>query len=186
MSRLVALCLTILVTAPTWAENWPQWRGPKNDGVSTAKNISASWGDTSNIVWKTPMPGRAGSTPCIWGDRIFLSSTVDGSPDLIAVCIRTDGNELWRRTIGKGTVQARADEGDGASASPSTDGKHVWFFVGTGDLACLDFNGNEVWKTNCQTKWGRFRIQFGMHSTPVLHDGKLYLMFLHDGGQHVI
>jgi outer membrane protein assembly factor BamB len=87
---------------------------------------------------------------------------------------------------GKGTVQARSDEGDGASASPCTDGKHVWFFVGTGDLACLDLDGKEVWKFNCQARYGKFRIQFGMHSTPVLHDGKLYLMFLHDGGQQVI
>jgi outer membrane protein assembly factor BamB len=186
MSRLFALGAFLVLSFPALADNWPQWRGPQNDGVSPAKNVPVKWSDTENVAWKLALPGRAGSTPCVWSDRIFLTSTVEGSTDLIAMCVRTDGNPLWKYTLGTGAVQARADEGDGASASPSTDGKHVWFFVGTGELACVDWNGKEVWKFNCQTRYGKFRIQFGMHITPVLFDGRLYLMFLHDGGQQVI
>ena len=186
MNRLLAAALALALAGPAAADNWPQWRGPKNDGVAPAKNVPATWSDSENVAWKLPMPGRAGATPCVWGDRIFLTSTVDGSPDLVAVCVNTSGKELWRATIGQGAVQARGDEGDGASASPSTDGKHVWFFLGSGDLACLDLDGKEVWKFNCQARYGRFRIQFGMHSTPALFDGRLYLQFLHDGGQQVI
>jgi outer membrane protein assembly factor BamB len=186
MNRLLLIAVCVATAGTAAADNWPQWRGPKNDGTSPAKNVPATWSESANVAWKLPLPGRAGSTPCVWGDRIFLTSTVEGSPDLVALCVRTDGKELWRVPIGKGAVQARGDEGDGASASPSTDGKHVWFFVGSGDLACLDVDGKDVWKINCQAKYGRFRIQFGMHSTPVLHDGQLYLQFLHDGGQNVI
>jgi outer membrane protein assembly factor BamB len=168
------------------AENWPQWRGPGNDGISQEKNLPTEWSDSKNVLWKLALPGRAGSTPCIWGDKIFLTSTVDGSSDLIAICASTAGKELWRKPVGRGAVQARKDEGDGASASPSTDGKHVWFFVGSGHLVCFTVDGNEVWKFNCQERYGKFRNQFGMHSSPVLFDGRLYLQFLHDGGQQVI
>jgi outer membrane protein assembly factor BamB len=66
-----------------------------------------------------------------------------------------------------------------ASPSPSTDGKHVWVFFGTGDLACLDVDGNEKWKISLQQRYGAFDIQFGIHSTPVLHDGRLYLQIIH-------
>ena len=132
------------------------------------------------------MPGRGSSTPCVWGDKIFLTSSVDGSTDLVAICLNTAGTELWRKMIGKAANQSRADEGDAASASPSTDGKHVWFVVGSGDVACLDVDGKEVWKVNLQDRYGPFKIQFGMHSTPVLFRGKLYVQLLHDGGQWVI
>ncbi|HKB04085.1 MAG TPA: PQQ-binding-like beta-propeller repeat protein [Gemmataceae bacterium] len=187
MNRLLTSTLVALLCADTaLADNWPQWRGPKNDGVSAEKNIPTEWSDSKNVAWKLAMPGRGSSTPCVWGDKIFLTSSVDSGTELIGMCVSTSGKELWRKTIGMAANQARADEGDAASASPSTDGKHVWFFVGSGDLACFDLDGKEVWKINCQELYGRFRIQFGMHSTPVLHDGKLYLQFMHDGGQLVI
>ena len=194
MSRRVALSLALAVSICAGAapkltdnslDNWPQWRGPKNDGISTAKALTAEFSDTKNVLWKLPMPGMSGATPCIWGDRIFLTSG-DDQDQLVALCVSTDGKELWRKVLGKGGGKARGDEGNGSSASPSTDGKHVWFFVGSGELACMDFDGNEVWKFNVQERYGRFRIQFGMHSTPALHEGKLYLQLLHDGGQHVI
>src|SRR5262245_44327375 len=155
MNRLrsaVVVCLGIAAPAP--ADNSPHSRGPETDGVSTEKNMPIEWSDTKNVAWTLPMPGRGSSTPCVWGDKLFLTSAVEGSNDLVGICVSTSGKELWRKTVGKAANQARADEGDAASASPSTDGKHVWFFVGSGDLACLDVDGNEVWKANCQERYG--------------------------------
>ena len=80
----------------------------------------------------------------------------------------------------------RGDEGNEASASPSTDGKHVYAFAGTGDLACFDFDGKEVWKFNAQERYGKFKIQFGMHTTPLLYGDRLYLQLIHSGGAWVI
>jgi outer membrane protein assembly factor BamB len=185
MTRLTTLGVCLILAAPVSAGNWPQWRGPKNDGVSTETGLPAEWSETKNVLWKLPMPGMGGATPCVWGDKIFLTSG-DETDQLLALCVGTDGKEVWRKVLGKGGGKARGDEGNGASASPSTDGKHVWFFAGSGDLACFDFAGNEVWKANLQERYGRFRIQFGMHSTPVLYEGRLYLQILHDGGQNVI
>jgi outer membrane protein assembly factor BamB len=186
MMRFLPLALCVSYALPACADNWPQWRGPRNDGISQEKNIPVEWSETKNVAWKLPLPGRGGSTPCVWEDKIFLTSTVDGSADLVAICADTSGKEVWRKTLSKGTSNARADEGDAASPSPSTDGKHVWFFFGTGDLVCLDLKGNEVWNLNAQNRYGKFRTQFGMHTTPVLFEGKIYMQFLHDGGQQVI
>ena len=183
-SLLVALApLFLSAPAPT-IENWPEWRGPEHDGVSNEHGLPAEWGPDRNIAWKLPLPGMGSATPVVWGDRIFLTSA--DQDDLVLLCVSTAGKELWRRKVGSGKVRARGDEGNGASASPSTDGKYVYAFVGTGDLGCYDFSGKEIWKFNAQERYGKFNIQFGMHSSPVLFEDKLYLALLHSGGHWVI
>ncbi len=191
--RCVAVCSLVLLMAgtalakaprPSTPENWPQWRGPNHDGVSSETGVPTRWSLEENLAWKLPLPGMGGSTPVIWGDRIFLTSE-DGS-DLVLLCVSTAGKELWKRKLGRATRAARGNEGNGASASASTDGKHVWAFVGSGELACLDFDGNEVWKFNTQDRYGKFNIQFGMHSTPVLDGDRLYLQLIHSGGAWVV
>jgi outer membrane protein assembly factor BamB len=172
-----------LVPPALWAENWPQWRGPNYDGVSKETGLPTAWSAEKNVLWKLPLPGVGGSTPAVWVDRIFFTSQ-DGD-DLVLMCVRTDGKELWRRKLGTGKFKARGDEGNLASASPSTDGKHVWVFVGSGELGCFDFEGNEAWKVNLQERYGRFKIQFGMHSTPLLYEDRLYLQLIHSGGARV-
>ena len=82
--------------------------------------------------------------------------------------------------------QTAGDEGNGVGLRRPRTASTSGSSSGSGDLACLDFDGKEVWKFNAQEQYGPFQIQFGMHSTPVLHDGKLYLQLMHDGGQHVI
>jgi outer membrane protein assembly factor BamB len=172
------------VSVPARAENWPQWRGPNGDGVSKETNLPTEWSDAKNVAWKLPLPGMGGSTPIVWSDRIFLTSE-DGS-DLVLVCVSTDGKELWKRKLGSATRKVMNGEGNGASASPSTDGKHIYAFVGSGDLACFDFEGKETWKFNVQDRYGKFKIQFGMHTTPILYEDRLYLQLIHSGGAQVI
>ncbi len=162
------------------AENWPQWRGARGDGVSHEKNLPVTWNKMENVAWRLPLPGAAGSTPVVWGDHIFLTSAAGN--DLVLLCIDTSGKELWRKVLGTGNRVARGDESNLASPSPSTDGKHVFAFVGSGDLACYDFAGKEVWKFNVQDRYGKFEIQFGMSSTPVLDRGRLYLQLIHGEG----
>jgi len=166
------------------AENWPQWRGPNNDGISAEAGLPVDWSESKNVVWKLPLPGMGGSTPIVWGDRIFLTSQ-DGDK-LVLLCISTQGKELWKRQLGSGNRRFRTDEGNDASASASTDGKHVWAFVGSGELACFDFEGKEIWKFNVQDRYGKFKIQFGMHSTPVLYGDRLYLQLIHSGAAVVV
>ncbi len=180
---LVAL-VPFFLASSALAENWPQWRGPNNDGISREKGLPAEWGATKNIAWKLELPGRGGSTPAIWSERIFLTSQ-DGKK-LVALCISTAGKELWKRDLGAATPPIRYDEGNGASASPSTDGKHVYFFAGNGEFAAFDLEGKEIWRFNAQKRWGKFEIWHGMHTTPLLHGDRLYLQLIHGGGAWVI
>ncbi len=166
-----------------FAENWPQWRGPTGDGHSTEKDLPSEWGDDKNILWKAPLPGPGASTPCIWDQQIFLTAVKDN--DLVLACYGTDGKEQWMKTLGTGNRAARGDEGNWASASCSTDGKRVYAFVGDGTLAAYDFTGKEVWSMNLAKEHGDFKIQFGAHWTPVLHEGKLYVAVMHQKLQKI-
>lgn len=117
----------------------------------------------------------------VWDDRIFVTS-VDGQ-DLVLICLDTDGKPQWQQVIGQGNKDVRGDEGNSASPSPITDGTHVWTFWATGHLACFTVSGQPVWATNLQDRYGSFNIAFGMSSTPVLHDGRLFLQLIHGDGK---
>lgn len=183
-SLIVAVGMALSWAAALEAGDWPQWRGPTNDGQSGETNLPTEWSETKNISWKLPLPGMGGSTPAIWGDRIFLTSE-DGD-DVVLLCIGTDGKQRWKQKLATGKARFRVDEGNQASPSPSTDGKQVYAFTGTGDFACFDFNGKEIWRFNAQERYGRFQIQHGMHVTPLLHEGRLYLSLLHSNGWWVV
>lgn len=163
------------------ADNWPNWRGPTNNGLCAETNLPTEWSAENNVAWKLELPGPAGATPVIWMDHVFLTS-VDGDGRLLLMAISTEGKELWRKTIAQGNKTVRGDEGNFASPSPITDGKHVWVFMGEGSLACFDFAGKQIWKFNVEERYGKLSIAFGMTSTPVLDDGVLYLQLIHGEG----
>jgi|688.fasta_scaffold53021_7 outer membrane protein assembly factor BamB len=183
MHRLI--CITLVAGAvAAWsfaaarAEHWPQWRGPRHDGVAAVRGLPAGWSKTKHVAWRTPLPGRAGATPCVWGDRVFLTSNEGDDLVLLGVNAR-DGAILWKRRVCGGNADARAGEGNSASPSPCTDGEHVWVFFGTGILACYTVDGREVWKLDANERFGKIDIQFGMTSTPVLDGDALYLQLIH-------
>src|SRR5438477_12740708 len=130
-SIILAAMFMFIHVFPARADNWPQWRGPDNDGNCKEAGLPTEWSDTKNIAWKLPMPAQAGSTPCIWGDRIFLTS--EDGPEVVLMCVSTQGKELWRQKLGShnGGKYMRG-EGNNASASPSTGGKDVWVLDGAG------------------------------------------------------
>jgi outer membrane protein assembly factor BamB len=178
------ICALASWEACSHADNWPGWRGPDYTGISKETNLAVEWNDTKNIAWKLKMPGMGGSTPCVWGDRIFLSSE-DGN-DVVLLSASTEGKHLWKKVLGSGKKYYMGGEGNQASASPSTDGKYVWAFIGTGDFACFDFDGNKIWSFNAQDRYGKFKIQHGIHTTPLLLGERLYLCLLHDNAHWLI
>jgi outer membrane protein assembly factor BamB len=181
---LVAVVLLFALLGGADASNWPQWRGVGFDGLSDETGTPVEWSATKNIAWRLALPGPAGATPVVWGDHIFLTS-VDGQ-DLALIAADTKGHQLWAKAISTGNRSIRGDEGNFASPSPCSDGEHVWAMVGTGVLACYDFAGKESWKIDLQERFGRFGIQFGMASTPVLDGDRLYLQLIHSAGSKVI
>jgi outer membrane protein assembly factor BamB len=184
LTLVAALLLGLAVRETAKAENWPQWRGAKLDGISGETNLPVTWSKSENVAWRVELPGPAGSSPVVWDDRIYLTSAED--QDLVLLAIGTDGRQLWKQVMAGHNQAVRGDEGNLASPSPSTDGKHVWAMMGTGDLGCYTVDGREVWKFNLQDRYGKFDIQFGMSSTPVLDGDRLYLQLLHSRGALVI
>ncbi len=176
------LGLGLLSGSLAFAENWPQWRGAHHNGISSEKNIPSEWDAKGhNVQWKLELPGPSGASPVVWEDHVFLTSADD--EDLVLLAIKTDGKLKWKKKIGVGKKVARNDEGNNyASPSPVTDGKHVWAFVGSGDLVCYDFDGNEKWHINLQDRYGKFVIQFGLSSTPILDGDRLYFQLIHGEG----
>ena len=183
--RILATCLFITLIPSAHADNWPNWRGPNNDGISAEKNLPTHWSETKNLLWKLPLPGKGSSTPIIWGNRIFMTSGENN--DLVLVCASTAGKLLWKQKIATAArIAIKKDEANEASASPSTDGKHVFVFVGSGDVACYDFDGKQIWHFNAQERYGKFDIQHGIHVTPLLHENRIYLNLIHSNGHWVI
>jgi outer membrane protein assembly factor BamB len=172
----------IFMVSPMSAEQWPQWRGPSANGISGESKVPLRWSPKENIAWRLALPGPAGSTPVIWNERIFLTS-VDSDGRLLLLCISKDGQELWKKQVDQGNANVRGDEGNSASNSPCTDGKYVWAMMASGTLACFTVDGEEVWKFHVGDRFGKLVIQFGMTSTPVLDQGKLYLQVIHGDGK---
>ncbi len=182
---LSAWCVLLAWTGTAAADNWPSWRGPDDNGICHETKLPTKWGKGKNIAWELTLPGMGASTPAVWGERMFLTWAEGKS--LILGCVSTDGKILWKQTAGtSGRDRIRQDEANEASASPSTDGKHVYAFFGSGDFICCDFSGNEVWKFNAQERYGPFQIQHGVHPTPLLYEDRLYMNLLHARGHWVI
>jgi outer membrane protein assembly factor BamB len=90
---------------------------------------------------------------------------------------RKDGSIRWQRQIDSGNQLFRKQ--NSASPSPITDGKFVWIMTGNGKLACLTVDGKEVWKRDIQAEYGKFGLNHGYASTPLLHGNRLYIQVLH-------
>jgi len=181
VTKRIVLVLTLGLAgiATLSADNWPQWRGPELNGVSRETGLPVTWSPTENVAWKLAMPSRSGATPIVWNDRVFLNvATALTSGDLELWCIdRAKGEVLWKRPLSGGNNQQRKQ--NMSSPSPVTDGTHVWVMTGTGILKAFDFNGTEIWHRDIQKDYGRFGLNWGYASSPLLHENALYLQVLH-------
>jgi outer membrane protein assembly factor BamB len=192
--RRVALAALVfsVISGGAWAqENWPQWRGPNQNGVSEATGLPTNWSETENIVWKTPLPSWSGASPAIWGDRIFVPSASKGKDsggegddrdpggsEVLLLCIsKPDGTVLWERQLDDENKLSRKQ--NDSSPTPVTDGTHVWTVTGTGIVTALDMEGTVVWQRNLQEEYLPLGLNFGYASSPVLHNGKLIIQVLH-------
>src|SRR5713101_2106453 len=182
--------------------SWPQWRGPLGTGMAPNAQPPVEWSETKHIRWKTALPGKGHSTPIVWGERIFLTTAIPygeavkprfpnrpGAHDNLALTqhhefvvlavSRSDGKILWQQCVHKELPhEAGHISGSVASASPVTDGEHVFAFFGSRGLYCLDTNGQLLWKKNLgemHTKHGH-----GEGSSPVLHGESVIVNWDHE------
>jgi len=192
VARLWAVVMTV---GSLWA-NWPQWRGPNSNGsTGTAHDLPVTWSESQNVLWRTKLPSWSAATPIVWRDTIFVTSAEEGFTPLrgggrpgqttsdkvfLLALTRKNGSVLWRRQIDDGNRLFRKQ--NSASPSPITDGGHVWIMTGNGKFACFTMDGGEVWKRDIQADYGRFGLNHGYASTPLLGGNRLYVQVLH--GMH--
>ena len=149
------------------------------NGTSSEKNLPIRWSTTENVTWKLAMPERSGSTPIVWGDYVFLNVGEGSNLSLWAVD-RTSGAVRWKRPLSAGNRRMMKQQM--SSPSPVTDGRSVWVMTGTGVLKAFDFSGKELWGRDIQADYGRFGLQWGYASSPLLFEDSLYVQVLH--GMH--
>ncbi len=179
LKPILVIMLIAFSFAGARADNWPQWRGPELNGTSREKNAPLKWSTTENVSWRLALPGFSGSTPIVWGERVFLH--VAEGEDLFLWCVeRKQGAVLWKKRLGGGNVKMRKQ--NMSSPSPVTDGQHVYVMTGTGLLKGFDFNGREIWSRDIQKDHGAFGLNWGYASSPLLHEDSLYVQVLH--GMH--
>lgn len=168
-TTLSCLGLALLVAAPTSAEDWPCWRGPRRDGTSLEPRVPLRWGQTENVRWKAEVPGKGHSSPVVWGNRVFLTTCLEKEKQRLLLCYdRRDGKLLWQRVVLTAKLEPIHGLNSYASATPATDGKHVWVaFLDEPRMVvvCYDVDGSEVWRASP----GEFHSKHGFCSCPVLY-----------------
>jgi outer membrane protein assembly factor BamB len=129
--RPVVSFIVVLISAGTLsAENWPQWRGPNGNGVSSERGLPLSWGDQENVAWTARLAGLSVSTPVIFGDRVFVTSQAGRG-------LLREGNHptLMRgeetpseRSLGEGTAGSEGEVRFLVEAFDRRDGRKLWEF----------------------------------------------------------
>jgi len=181
MKRHYSLCLfvaaLVAIASVGRAENWPQWRGPAFNGSSPETNLPEQL-EEKGALWSIELNGRGASTPIVWGNRVFLT-TQGKDRKLLGHCFDAkDGKEIWQKELGM-AGNAKGPNADWAGPSAICDGKSVFFYFSTGDLAAFDMEGKSLWALNIQKEQGPFNYQWIYGSSPLLYRGKLYIQVLH-------
>ena len=177
--------------------NWPSFRGPKASGIAEGYPAATQWNLESgeNVLWKQPIAGLSHSAPVIWGDRIYLVTSVgkgeaplkvglygsvnpvedEGVQKFQVLCLdKASGETLWTRTAFEGVPRfKRHPKGSFAASTPATDGSHVVAHFGTEGLFCYDVQGEQLWKKDLGELDARWYVMpetdWGFASSPVLH-----------------
>ncbi|MBM3881700.1 MAG: hypothetical protein FJ387_18575 [Verrucomicrobia bacterium] len=164
----------------TQAENWPQFRGPTGQGISIEENLPLAWSPTSNVVWKSAIPGEGWSSPIVWDDHVFVTTaTEDGGRFQVLDLDRRTGQVLWDRTVFEATPQRKERKNSHATATPVTDGRRVYVVAADGKMAALDFAGRVVW-THREVE---YYSRHGLGASPIVYQGLVIMPF--DGSNRV-
>lgn len=130
------------------ADEWPQFRGPDGQGHAPQAEPPLEWSDTSNVVWKTPIPGLGWSSPVVGGSQIWLTTAHEPSRTLRAICLdRGTGRVLHDVEVFRpGELPRIAAKNSHASPTPVLDGGFVYVHFGSQGTACLARDGQVVWR----------------------------------------
>ncbi|MDP6580181.1 MAG: PQQ-binding-like beta-propeller repeat protein [Vicinamibacterales bacterium] len=162
---------------------WPRWRGPSGQGVVEETGFPDTWSDTSNVLWKTSVPGSGHSSPIVWNDRIFLTTSRNGGRRVSILSFRrSDGALLWETDAPEGRAEYVHGKNSPAAATATTDGERVYASFGSRGMLAVDFDGNIVWHRDL----GRIDNYHGPAGSPLLYRDTVIIYQDQNGGAFVI
>lgn len=174
MVRSFALGLFLLSASFIWADDWPQWRGLKRDGVSPEKGFLAKWPDGGpKLLWQIDKLGLGWSSVAVVGDKIYTLGT-KGDDEVIFALDAGSGKELWSAKIGPLYTFKGNTWGDGPRGTPTVAGNLLFALGAQGEFICVDVtkNGAELWRKNLIKDFdGEMMSEWGYSESPLV-DGE--------------
>ena len=171
-SLTILILFTFIASSNCKSEDWWQFRGEGGVSVADAK-LPTTFDDQTNVAWKTPMPGKGASSPIVIDGKVIVTCSSGQNQDqLYAVAVdEKTGKEVWTQKFwatGRCFVHSLSAN---AAPSPVTDGKHIYVFFSSNDLACLDLDGNLIWYRGLAVDFPKAGNDVGMASSPAVKDG---------------
>lgn len=176
LSRLT-FCLALFCTSVVYAaDEWPAFRGPAGDGHADAARLPVSWSETENVTWRTPVHGRAWSSPVVSGNDVWLTTATDDGHQLSVLCIALNSGavRIDRKVFDVDNPPDIRAFNTYASPTPVIHEGRLYATWGSAGTACLDMaSGDTLW-TRRDLPCNHYR---GAGSSPIVHHGKLYLHY---------
>lgn len=175
MHKPLAAAFLVLAAGVAVAEDWPGWRGPRNDGTVADSGYPLTWTATGNVKWKTAIPGIGHSSPVVSKGKVFVTACVEPEKKRVLYCLdRGSGKILWERVVLVSDLEKIHRENSRASATPAADGERVYVsFLDQPQMRvyAYDYAGNEVWEQNP----GEFHSVHGFGVAPIVYEDLLIL-----------
>ena len=181
MNRTAVLLSSLLLSAPSLRADWPQFRGPDGNGVSTSRGLPLTWGEGRNVKWKTAIHGRAWSSPVVLGNQVWMTTATDDGRDLFAVAVDRETGRIVHdlKLFHVDKPQYAHPFNSYASPTPVIEPGRVYVTFGSPGTAAIDTQtGRVVWERR-DFECNHYR---GAGSSPILFGDLLIMHF--DGSDH--
>lgn len=176
---VLVFCLTFTFISSHSAsagENWPEFRGPHADGHADAKAAPLNWSETEHVKWKTPVPGKAWSSPVVWGDQIWVTNATEDGKRLSALCVDfATGKAVHDVTVFEVEKPAFCYPTNSyASSTPVIEAGRFYAHYGSAGTACVDTATGKLLWSRQDLPCNHYR---GPGSSPILYQNLLIVNF---------
>tara|TARA_R110002095_G_scaffold188226_5_gene165583 strand:+ start:31644 stop:32876 length:1233 start_codon:yes stop_codon:yes gene_type:complete len=164
---------------------WNQFRGPHADGTSKATGLPVKWSEKENIVWKTPIHGRAWSSPVVWKDQVWVTTSTKDGKELGVVCVDFNTGKILidKKIFDVEKPQYIDPSNSHASSTPIIEEGRIYLHYGAYGTACLDTKTGKVLWSRRDYPCNHWR---GAGSSPIIYKNLLYLQFDGHDYQYVV
>lgn len=169
-----------LTSDPSAQSSWPQFRGQQGQGRAIQEELPLPFGPTQSIKWQNPI-GSGHSSPCIWGDNLFITAHEEGALQILALN-RHDGKLLWKHGLPPSSIERGHRNGTPANSTSATNGSILVTYFGSFGLIAHELNGTEIWRHPLPVPI----TQHGASTSPVLHGDRVILQIDQDVDSYLL